>query len=186
MLCWPHLIVIMVDLGEVRRWVSLAFTEIEQVSSVASRSNGVLSKTYFLTRASTVTKNWKFVRVCTICTSSYRKIVLNRTFVDALLAIYASSKFCKIGWCQMCTSSQYDKLSFFYNAQINWSANLAYFMYSLDENSAQYFHEGPYRFIPEGIPYTICFWKSTKLYCDYLFWILPLVGWSLCNAHESL
>ena len=43
-------------------------------------------------RASTVTKNWKFVRVCTICTSpypyknrpSYRKIVLNRTFVDAL------------------------------------------------------------------------------------------------------
>ena len=47
LLCWPHLIVIMVDLAEVRRWVSLAFTEIEQESSVASRSNGVLSKTYF-------------------------------------------------------------------------------------------------------------------------------------------
>ena len=49
-------------------------------------------KGYVFGRASTVTKNWKFVRVCTICTSpypyknrpSYRKIVLNRTFVDAL------------------------------------------------------------------------------------------------------
>ena len=44
-------------------------------------------------RASTVPKNWEFVRVCTICTSpypyknwpSYHKIVLNRTFVDALV-----------------------------------------------------------------------------------------------------
>ena len=25
------------------------------------------------------------------------------------------------------------------------------------KNSAQYFHEEPHRFIPEGIPYTICF-----------------------------
>ena len=47
------------------------------------------------TRASTVPKNWEFVRVCTICTSpypyknwpSYHKIVLNRTFVDALSTV---------------------------------------------------------------------------------------------------
>ena len=47
---------------------------------------------HIFSRASTRTKNWEFVRVCTICTSpypyknwpSYRKIVLNRTFVDAL------------------------------------------------------------------------------------------------------
>ena len=44
-------------------------------------------------RASTITKNWEFVQVCTICTSPYpyknrplyHKIVLNRTFVDAIL-----------------------------------------------------------------------------------------------------
>ena len=55
-------------------------------------------------RASTWTKNWKFVRVCTICTSpypyknrpSYRKIVLNRTFVDALLTLYTLGK--KLQW----------------------------------------------------------------------------------------
>jgi len=53
-------------------------------------------------RASTVPKNWKFVRVCTICTSpypyknrpSYRKIVLNRTFVDALTMTYTDLLHC--------------------------------------------------------------------------------------------
>ena len=48
------------------------------------------------------------------------------------------------------------------------------------------FMKSPTDLFPKDILYTICFWKSTtKLYCDYLFWILPLVGWILCNAHEK-
>ena len=53
-----------------------------------------------VSRASTVPKNQEFVRVCTICTSpypyknrpSYRKIVLNRTFVDALVGTFEDQR----------------------------------------------------------------------------------------------
>ena len=73
-------------------WVSFSRTldpDIYQIRYLSRHSNQI--------RASTVTKNWKFVRVCTICTSpypyknrpSYRKIVLNRTFVDALKKIHS-------------------------------------------------------------------------------------------------